>query len=136
MSVQSTHYGEAHGSPPLRILIVDNDEDTTYTTSLLLENKGHDVESALSAQSAIGRMAVFQPDLVLLDLLMPDMDGVEAGQAIRNMGLSHQPVLAAYSGATSAKIQRRCAVAGFDHYLVKPVEMQALVALLQNLGAR
>src|SRR5262245_9977729 len=56
---------------PLRILIVDDDEDTAYLSSTLLETKGHEVESALGGESALSRVESFAPDLVILDVVMP-----------------------------------------------------------------
>ena len=116
---------------PLRIMVVDDDRDAVYTTCLLLKLKGYRAESALSGKSALERLESFSPDLVMLDLAMPDMGGLEVATSIREMALDTDPVLAAVSGHVAPEIQRQCAAAGFDHYLLKPVELAAVDQLIE-----
>jgi CheY-like chemotaxis protein len=111
------------GLAPLRILIVDDDRDTTYSTAALLQIRGHVVETALDGTSALSRTGQFVPDLIVLDLLMPDMNGYQVGREIRRMKLPKDPVLAAWSGWSTPKALRECAEAGFDHFMVKPASL-------------
>src|SRR3954471_10583098 len=67
----------------MRVLVVDDYPDTCETTKSLLELKGHVVGTASSGNQAIREFSAFRPDLVLLDITMPDMDGIEVAQAIQ-----------------------------------------------------
>jgi CheY-like chemotaxis protein len=130
----SPHTPERPDAVPLRILIVDDDEDTAYSANILLKARGHEVESTLGGNTALSRVQLFVPDLVLLDLVMPGLDGIEVGREIRRMALPVEPALAAYSGLTTPAIRRECASAGFDHFVVKPAEMSELEQLIALVG--
>lgn len=115
---------------PLRILVVDDDEDTAISATRLLQARGHEVESAQGGNAALARMDIFRPELVILDLSMPGLNGVEVGREIRRMDLTAEPALAAYSGWSTPRMLRECAEAGFDHFLVKPAEQSDLDQLV------
>jgi CheY-like chemotaxis protein len=120
---------EAAGQPvatPIRIMVIDDDRDTAETTSTLLSLDGHEVESAFDGRTALQRISHFVPDLVFVDLIMPDIDGIEVAKAIRGMTLANEPVLAAHSGLITPRIKRQCAAAGFDHFLTKPLDVPVL----------
>jgi len=114
----------------LRILIVDDYPDTCETTATLLQLRGHVAHTAFSGREAIREVRDFGPDLVLLDIAMPGMDGIEVAQAIRGTEGIGEPAIAAMSGYTSLVHKRRCASAGFDYYLQKPVDTVAIDQLL------
>jgi CheY-like chemotaxis protein len=104
---------------PLRILVVDDRWDAGNPASAL-STVGHDVEMVATASEALPRIGNFVPDLILLDLPVPEAEGIEFARSLRRMPLPRDPVLAALSPATDPRVRLRCAEAGFDHYLVKP----------------
>src|SRR4051794_13436545 len=120
MLAQNDHANPSGGA--FRVLVVDDYPDTCETTKSLLELKGHLVDIASSGQEAIRQFSAFRPDLVLLDLAMPDMDGIEVAQAIHQTQGIRKPIIAAMSGHSSLLHKRRCASAGFDYFLLKPVD--------------
>jgi CheY-like chemotaxis protein len=122
--------GPANPESALRILVVDDYPDTCETTATLLNLRGHVAHTALTGQEAIREVAEFAPDLVLLDIAMPGMNGIEVAQAIRGTEGIREPAIAAMSGYTSLVHKRRCASAGFDYYLQKPVDTIAIDQLL------
>jgi len=74
--------------------------------------------------------------VVLLDIGMPETTGFDVARALRDYKRAPKPVIVAVTGASEPSDKLAARMAGFDHYLVKPVEMHALVSLLQNLGPR
>jgi len=119
-----------------RVLVVDDDEDTCRSTAMAIELKGHEARTAFSGRDAIAALPEFSPDLVLLDLSMPDMDGVQLARELRQRVVVPEPVIAAVSGYASIAHKRLCAKAGFDHYLTKPVDFTALEHLIQLANER
>jgi CheY-like chemotaxis protein len=122
--------GHTHLAGAFRILVVDDYPDTCESTAAFLKLRGHVAHTALTGQEAIRQISEFTPDLVLLDIGMPDMDGIEVAQTIRETKGIKQPVIAAMSGFTSLVHKRRCASIGFDYYLVKPVDPFSIDQLL------
>jgi PAS domain S-box-containing protein len=129
--------GSAHGAAAAepaahstcRILIVDDNRDAADTLGLLLKNLGNEVHIAHDGLEALGAAEEFQPDVVLLDIGMPKMNGYDAARrirAVRGAGV----VLIAVTGWGQDEDRRRSAEAGFDHHLTKPVNLAALQALL------
>jgi len=113
-----------HANPPagaFRVLVVDDYPDTCETTAKLLEFYGIDAHTATSGHEAIRHLTAFVPDLVLLDIAMPNGDGIEVAQAIRRTQVTRKPVIAAVSGYSSKQYQALCAGAGFDYFLHKPL---------------
>jgi CheY-like chemotaxis protein len=96
----------------------------------LLQMEGQDAHVAFDGPDAIRQVATLNPDLMLLDVSMPGMDGPDVVRVVRKMELPAQPVIAAVSGYATHYHKRLCAEAGFDHYLLKPVEPPALDHLL------
>jgi two-component system CheB/CheR fusion protein len=100
---------------------------------MVLKYKGHEVRVAYSGVEAIQAVEVYVPDLVLLDLGMPGMDGFEVSRQLRKTpGLEHT-VLAALTGWGQDDHRKKTASAGFDHHLTKPLEPQALEILLAEI---
>jgi CheY-like chemotaxis protein len=115
----------------LRILIADDFEDCVEGLSLLLRLCGHLVATALNGRMAVLVSSEFHPDVVLMDLDMPELNGYEAALRIRERSAS--PILLiAMSGFTQEEERKRVFVAGFDAFLAKPFDMAALSALLQS----
>jgi CheY-like chemotaxis protein len=104
-----------------RILIADDIEDVVQTAAELLRLHGYDVKTACDGQQAVAIAREFHPDLVLLDINMPVMDGYTAAAILRReRGGSDRPVLVALSARTQPKDIERGREAGFDHHLCKP----------------
>jgi CheY-like chemotaxis protein len=113
-----------------RVLVVDDDADTVESTALLFQLQGFDTDTALSGCEAIERARAVCPDLVLLDIAMPAMDGYEVARSLREIPCVPPPLLVAVTGLAYQVDKRRCAEAGFDLHLSKPVDF----AVLQQLS--
>ena len=116
-----------------RILVVDDNEDGAESLALLLERSGAVTQTAHDGRQAIDVAATFRPDVILLDLGLPKLNGYEACRAIRNEAWGREIVIVALTGWGQEEDRRRSAEAGFNGHLVKPVEHAALVALLDTL---
>jgi CheY-like chemotaxis protein len=117
----------------MRVLIVDDHPDTVDCTELLLAFDGHDVETAKDGVQGIERAAVFRPDLVLLDLGMPVLDGLAVARRIQGLALPPRPYLVAVTGYARLEDKRRCAEAGFDLHISKPVDADTFQGLTELL---
>lgn len=113
-----------------RVLVVDDNPDSAESLSMLLELMGHTVCTANDGAEALSVADEFRPDLVLMDLGMPHMDGLEAARRLRSQPWSTQLVLVALTGWGQDEDRERSEAAGFDHHLVKPLDTAALAALL------
>ena len=122
---------ETTGRPP--ILVVDDNQDAALSLALLLEITGHEVRTAYDGLEAIDAAAEFRPDVVLMDLGMPKLNGYEAARRIREQPWGKRMVLVAVTGWGQEEDRRRTAEAGFDGHLVKPVDHAAFVELLAAL---
>jgi CheY-like chemotaxis protein len=130
------HVDKAPPAGAMRVLVVDDNADACDSTALLLQWKGCEARTALNGRDAIRQFTSFAPSLVLLDIAMPGMDGLEIARAIRGTQGIQDPVIAAVSGYTSLLHKQRCAAAGFDHYLIKPVNADAFDELLLLIQER
>ena len=100
---------------------------------MLLRLSGHDVRTARDGRQAIVEVEVYQPDLVLLDIGLPGLDGYEVAHRLRSEPAASHTKLVALSGYGREEDQRAAYAAGFDHYLIKPVDFDALQKLLATL---
>jgi len=116
------------------ILIVEDDGDSRIALRVLLEVWGYRVEEAACGEQAIAIALARQPDLILLDLGLPDLDGYQVAHRLRRVD-GYRPFLIALTGLGLAEDRGRARDAGFDAHLVKPVEPDALQALLVRGGA-
>lgn len=122
---------DAHAGEALRLLLVDDSVDTTTAMSLLLESDGYDVRVAHEACHALEVAAQFEPQIVLLDLGLPGMDGIQLAGEMRKHPSTVNALLIAVTGYGQAADRQRSHEAGFDHHLVKPVpteEIQRVIA--------
>lgn len=117
------------------ILLVDDDSGTVETFKLLLEMEGARVSVATSAQDALRQLETMRPDLLLSDIGMPDMDGLEFIKAIRNNERLSTLTAFALSGYGRPDDIRRSMHAGFDAHLTKPVSLDALINAIDELRA-
>jgi CheY-like chemotaxis protein len=117
-------------APARRILIVDDNVDTANTLAMLLKPFGQETQVAHTGQRALQLAAAFRPDVILLDIGLPGMDGYQDAERVRqNEGLAGVR-LVAVSGYGQEADRRRSERAGFDHHLVKPVDIARLQELL------
>jgi CheY-like chemotaxis protein len=113
-----------------RILVVDDNRDSADTLALWLELHGYQVRALYTGLSALQAAMQFQPDMVLLDLHLPAMDGYEIAKAIRQIPGLEKVVMIATTAFSQDEFRSRAREAGFDHYFVKPEVVQPLRALL------
>jgi PAS domain S-box-containing protein len=113
-----------------RVLVVDDNSDAAMSLATLLRIQGHDVEVAHDGASALALAKTFQPHVVFLDIGMPGMDGYEVARRLRGQPGMETTVLAALTGWGQKEDRRRTSEAGFDHHLVKPLEVAALERVL------
>jgi signal transduction histidine kinase len=117
------------GSRP-RVLVVDDNTDTVRGLSRLLRLDGHEVRAAQDGAEAIEAAKAFRPGVILMDIGLPGMDGHEVARRLRRDSSCADTVLVAISGYGQADDRRKSREAGFDHHLVKPVDHDALLAIL------
>ena len=115
-----------------RLLVVDDNEDAASTVAELLQMGGNEVVIAHDGASAVDRTADFRPDVVLLDIGLPDINGYEVARRIRKLEGVRQPVLIALTGWGQQQDKQAAQQAGFDHHWTKPVDP----ARLQELANR
>ncbi len=121
--------------PPLRILLVDDNAAAADSLATLLGAWGARPHVAYDGRSGLKAMQDFKPDVVLLDLGMPSMDGFETARRIRQTEEGAKAMLIALSGWGQDADIKRCEQAGFDHHLVKPANLARLQKLLRTAGA-
>jgi len=109
-----------------RLLIVDDNQDAAESMAMLLRFKGHEVRVAHDGPAALKLASSYRPQIVLLDIGMPGMDGYEVARQWRALPGSEFTVLAALTGWGQENERRRTTEAGFDHHLVKPVDLKEL----------
>jgi PAS domain S-box-containing protein len=115
-----------------RILIVDDTRDSADSLAMLLRTYGHEVHVAYGGEDAIALADSHRPDIVLLDLGMPKMDGYETCRRIRAQEWASELVIVAQTGWGQLEDRRRAQAAGFDHHMVKPLDFVELTKLLQS----
>jgi PAS domain S-box-containing protein len=125
----------AVAATPLRVLVVDDNVDSADSLALLLSLRGHEVHTAHDGPGAIERAQTLQPDLVLLDIGLPGIDGYEVARQLRGNGSGRRVRLVAMTGYGRPEDRERAREAGFHHHLVKPVDMEALQSILQDLAS-
>ena len=116
-----------------RILVVDDNEDAADVLASLLRNYGHDAQAVYDGAAALDAYETFHPDVVLLDIGMPGMNGLELARRIRQRNRTPRPLIVAITGWNQATDKLRSHEAGFDVHLTKPVEESEL---LRVIGAR
>lgn len=120
----------------LRIIVADDDRDMVLTQMLLLRTEGHDVRGFHSGRPVMSAVIDFDPDAVILDINLPDVNGWQLATTIRARRTKKQPLLIGISGVFTKGADKILAeLNGFDHYLVKPYEPNTLLALLAPLSA-
>jgi CheY-like chemotaxis protein len=114
----------------LRVLVVDDNADAADSLSMLANLWGEDAQVAYDGAEALEMALVQRPDVVLLDLTMPKMDGCQVAQQLRQQTAFAATLLIAITGWTDQVHRRLCDEAGFNHYLIKPIDLDHLKNLL------
>jgi signal transduction histidine kinase/CheY-like chemotaxis protein len=115
-----------------RVVIVDDNRDAARSLELLLKSAGHEVHTALTGPDGVKCVATFQPEVVVLDIGLPEMDGYEVARRVRELPGGENIMLIALTGWGQPDDRRRATDAGFDYHLTKPVELGMLTDLLNR----
>jgi PAS domain S-box-containing protein len=121
---------QAEAGPAQRILVVDDNIDSAESLATMLRLLGHEVHTVYDGPAAVRAAATFAPEVVLLDIGLPGMDGYEVARQLRALPQVRGAVLVAQTGWGQEEDRRRSREAGFDHHLVKPVDPAALREVL------
>jgi len=118
----------------LRILVGDDERDTVLTLILLLREEGHEVRGVYTGRQVLDAIHGFDPDVVVLDIAMPELSGWEVARQIRARPRGDRRMLIGVSGEYKNGVDRILSeIVGFDHYLLKPCSPNALLALIEPL---
>ena len=117
---------------PRRILVVDDNHDTAEALTVLLKMSGHETHTSFDGQEAVEAAATFKPDVILLDIGLPKLNGYDAARRIRELPGGKEMMLVAMTGWGQDEDRQKTADAGFDSHLVKPVEYAVLTKLLAS----
>jgi CheY-like chemotaxis protein len=132
----SRHPGGFSGSQPAtrRILVADDNADSAETCAMLLQMWGHDVRVAHDGQEALAVAGDFRPEIALVDIGMPRMNGYEVAEAVRKTDWGKEIVLVAVTGWGHDEDKEKAAASGFDRHLAKPVDPQHLQPLIEEIA--
>jgi DNA-binding response OmpR family regulator len=117
-----------------RILVVDDNKDAARSLATLLQLERHETRTAGDGAEGVQQAIEFNPDVVLLDIGLPKLDGYDVCRAIRKHRLGSQPLIIALTGWGQEDDRRRSREAGFDSHLVKPVDCQELIRMIESLS--
>jgi two-component system CheB/CheR fusion protein len=121
---------------PRRTLIVDDQPDVVESLAMLLRSLGAKVRTASDGPSALAAIAEFEPEIAIMDIGLAGMSGDELAKEIRKRPQGRNMILAALSGWSQDEVRRRALEAGFDHYFVKPIDVDALCDLVSATPGR
>jgi len=117
----------------LRLIVVDDNHDAADSLAMVLRLHDHEVLVAYDGRSALQAARAFPPDAMLIDIVMPHMDGLRLAQLVRQEPALDQTTLIAVTGHTDSRINQRARLVGFDHFLLKPCAVSDLLVLLPSL---
>jgi two-component system CheB/CheR fusion protein len=132
-SLEKVHTITAPGdyeARPLRILIVDDNRDSARTLARVLEFDGHTASCIFDGLAVTEAVVSFRPDFVLLDIGLPGLDGFQVAQQLRRSFSKQELTLVAVTGYGEERDHALAKLAGFDHFLVKPLNLGVLQSLL------
>jgi len=115
---------------PRRILVVDDNRDSAESLARLLQMFDHEARTAYDGPTALQAVDSFRPDVIVLDIGMPGMDGYEVARQLRLKPRPARLLIIALTGYGTDADRQRCYEAGIDHHLTKPARLEALQALL------
>jgi CheY-like chemotaxis protein len=113
--------------------VVDDNRDAADTLAMMLELMGHETRCIYDSRATLDTVAAFAPDVVFLDIGMPGMSGYDVARSLRAADGGPRPVLVAVTGWGQADDRRRTAETGFDHHLVKPVDIATVQDICGSL---
>jgi CheY-like chemotaxis protein len=119
-----------------RVLIVDDNRDSADSLAMLLNVAGHEVGTAYDGEQALETAEALRPDVILLDIGMPKLNGYEVCRRIREQPWGQGTFLIALTGWGQEEDRRRTEEAGFDHHMVKPVDPAVLMRILASLSSK
>jgi len=117
-----------------RILVADDDADTVLSLTALLRDEGYEVRGVHRGAEVLQEIFGFGPDVVLLDIGMPQMSGYEVARTLRERYGSARPALVAVTGRAQDADRLQARAAGFEHHVAKPYEPRALLRLIGELA--
>ena len=118
----------------MKILVVDDNADSADMVALTLQMSGHEARAAYSGQAALQIVVEYQPDFVLLDIGMPEMNGYEVARRLRQLAPTKNAWLIAITGYGQDTDRQLTQEAGFDYHLVKPIDPDKLEEVLTKLA--
>ena len=133
-TLESPHAG-AQAYRPLRVIVVDDNEDGADSLGMLLRAQGHTVLVEYTGRCALQRALREPPDAMVVDIGLPDMDGYQLAAMLRAQPETRGAVLIAATGYDQERDRQRAKEAGFAHHLAKPVDMAALLRILQHIAS-
>ena len=116
-----------------RVLVVDDNVDAAQSLAMLLQALGHDVRMAYDGPGAVEAALDFRPDMMLLDIGLPGLSGIEVARRIRQLAALKNIVLVAMTGYGQETDRQRSLEAGFDHHLVKPADFDQVQKILASV---
>jgi signal transduction histidine kinase/CheY-like chemotaxis protein len=119
-----------------RVLVADDNLDAAESLTMLLTMMGHEVRAAHDGAQAVDQAEQFRPDLILMDVGMPKLDGLQAASKIRSFAWGAAPVIVALTGWGQDADRQRSKAAGCDEHFVKPLDIDRLTELLAHLPVR
>ena len=126
--------GAARPKRRLRVLVADDDRDHVVTLAALLIDEGHEVREVYRGSEIMRMMRDFDPDVALVDISMPGMNGYDAAREIRQEFGKVRPLLIAITGWKQSSDRILARLAGFDHHMPKPFDPKALLELIGPLA--
>jgi CheY-like chemotaxis protein len=124
--------GTSRRHASLRILVADDNRDSADSCRMLLESSGYEVRVAYSGQQAFDIAANFRPDVALLDIGMPQMNGYQVARRLRSAEWGAEPMLIAMTGWGQESDKQHAREAGFDRHLTKPIDMDRLMLIIEQ----
>lgn len=118
----------------MKILVIDDNHDAADMLAAMLEMKGHETLAAYGPREGLATIKVFYPDVVFLDIGMPDMDGYQVAANIRKDPTLRQPFIVAFSAWGDAASVERAREAGFDCHLTKTCTIESVVAAIDGIA--
>jgi CheY-like chemotaxis protein len=118
----------------LRVLVVDDNVDTVTTLAMLVQESGHDVRTAFDGSAVLETALDYRPNVVLLDIGLPGLNGFEVARRLRQQPTLKNVVLVAMTGYGQESDRKRSKEAGFDHHLVKPGDFGKVLQILATIA--
>ena len=122
------------GASALRVLVVHTERDTLMTLSIMLRSEGIDVRLAARGAEVHAAVSEFRPDVVLMDVGLPDVSGLQVALDLTRHRGANCPVLIALTQNTSDVAQRLMAKSGFQHHVSRPYDPDAVIRLVTSVG--